>query len=77
MDLAVLEYPRAVHKPTVRDTPWIQKDVANADECARALDEGWSLTPILIDPSTPVVPTPAPVSGKKKGRKHDRPGSGD
>jgi hypothetical protein len=78
-DLTTLEYPRHVHQPSVAGA-WITRLVRDAEACAAALAEGWSLAPILIDPARPRPASPAPpadpVAPVKRGpgrpRKVDR-----
>lgn len=71
IDLDTLEYPRHVHKPSY-DGQWVYLSVRDADACGAALRDGWSLTPILIDPAPPspaVSPAPVPVpEPKRRGR---------
>lgn len=64
VDLETLEYPRHLHMPSVPGN-WVYRIVQDAEECAAALREGWSLVPILIDPARP-TPPPAPLT---RGRK--------
>ncbi len=47
MDLRTLDYPRHVHKPS-EPGDWKYLKVADAEACAAALADGWSLTPIVI-----------------------------
>ena len=60
-----LDYPRHVHKPSVPGA-WVYLVVESPADCAQALREGWSLTPILL-PYPDAEPVAAPVA--KKGRK--------
>ena len=53
-DLQALEYPRHVHRPSVPGA-WVYLIVQNAEECAAALADGWSLDLILVSPE-PVAP---------------------
>lgn len=65
-DLRKLEYPRHLHKPSIPGE-WVYVVVKDPEDCARRLAEGWSLTPILLDPAAPApaevqAPEPAPVT---------------
>jgi hypothetical protein len=55
-DYGELQFPRHVHAPS-HPPDWVSKIVPNAEECDKALDEGWSLTPI-IKSEEPVVEHP-------------------
>lgn len=72
MDLLTLEYPRHVHKPSVWGA-WNFLVVQTADECEKALAEGWSLSPVLVaspaDAIAPPAPVSEPVEPVKKGKK--------
>lgn len=57
MTRETLVYPRHVHKPS-KWAEWVSLVVQNADECARALENGWSLTASVI----PETPNDAPVA---------------
>ena len=57
-DLTTLAYPRHVHLPAV-EWPCPSRIVRTPDECAAALDEGYSLTPTILGPTLPAVP-PSP-----------------
>jgi hypothetical protein len=46
-DLAALEYPRMLHRPSVPGA-WVTLVVGNVSECAAALAAGWSLDLIII-----------------------------
>lgn len=61
-ELTPQNYPRHVHQPSVPGE-WVFKVVTTPEECAQALQEGWSLTPILRgqEPVPAPVPDPEPV----------------
>lgn len=46
-DLKSLEYPRHVHLPS-HFGDWRSRIVPDADACAAALDEGYSLEPVIV-----------------------------
>ena len=54
-DLDRLEYPRQLHQPSVPGA-WVQRRVEDAEDCAAALAEGWSLTPIMLGQDVPAAP---------------------
>ena len=45
-DFGDLQFPRHVHAPSV-PPDWISKIVPTPEACETALDQGWSLTPII------------------------------
>jgi hypothetical protein len=57
-DLAHLEFPRHVHRPSVPGA-WVSLIVHDKHECAAALAQGWSLVPIIIGQESSGPPTPA------------------
>lgn len=63
-DLSGLEFPRHVHKPSVPGE-WVYLVVADAAACAKALVEGWSLTPILLPYPSESVPDSEPSPAER------------
>jgi hypothetical protein len=59
MDLSIFEFPRHVHRPSYAGQ-WRFRVVRNAQECAAALAEGWSLTCTVVPDGEP-LPDEAPV----------------
>ena len=55
-----LDYPRHVHLPS-HNGAWRSKIVSSADECAVALAEGYSLTPVIVPDGEPLEGPVAPV----------------
>ena len=75
-DLAQLEFPRHVHRPSVPGA-WVSLIVHDKHECAAALDAGWSLVPIIIGqtpsetpPLAVASPTPQDEAASEPPRKH-------
>lgn len=64
MDLRRLDYPRHLYRPvTVAEWHWGLREsriVRDAVECGQAIESGWSLMPILIEPSVPPA-SPDPI----------------
>lgn len=58
VDLGALAYPRHVHRPVPR-AAWDAgvrefRSVGSAHDCARALDEGYALVPVIVEPDAAV-----------------------
>ena len=52
-DLFSLEYPRHVHLPSHFGT-WRSRIVSSPIECQQALEDGYSLDPVIVPDETPI-----------------------
>lgn len=52
-DLTSLEYPRHVHLPS-HFGDWRSRTVVDADACAAALADGYSLEPVIVPDGEPL-----------------------
>jgi len=60
-----------LHKPSIPGQ-WVSRIVQTARECGQAVDEGWSLVPILIDPTAPPPEPSAPILETRRPRGRPR-----
>lgn len=73
-ELTSLAYPRHVHLPS-HFGAWRSRVVTNADDCAAALSEGYSLSPVVVPDGEPLDAETADVAdaGEPVKRKPGRP----
>ena len=74
-ELISLTYPRHVHLPS-HFGDWRSRVVTSADDCAAALAEGFSLSPVIVPDGEPldvVGPADAVESSEPVKRKPRRP----